>query len=56
MKSSLGQAYLSLGLRFKASKRTDQARHCILEVIDILRECEAEAYLNQANEALDSLA
>ena len=55
MKSSLGQAYLSLGLLYKASKRTDQARQSILEAIEIFRECEAEIYLKQANEALDSL-
>jgi hypothetical protein len=42
-------------LLYKASKRTDQARQSILEAIDIFRECEAEAYLKQANEALESL-
>ena len=51
----LGQAYLSLGLLYKASKRTDQAKQCILEAIDICQECGAEANLKQANEALDSL-
>jgi len=55
MKSSLGQAYLSLGLLYKASKRTDQARQCFLEAIDLFEKCEAETYLKQANEALDSL-
>jgi tetratricopeptide (TPR) repeat protein len=54
-KGFLGQVYLSLGLLYKATKRTDQARQCILKSIDIFRECEAEAYLKQANEALDSL-
>ena len=54
-KSFLGQSYLSMGLLYKASKRTDQARQCILEAIDIFQECEAEAYLKQANEAFDSL-
>ncbi|MBW2608050.1 MAG: AAA family ATPase [Deltaproteobacteria bacterium] len=54
-KSSLGQVHLSLGLLYKASKRTDQARQCILEAINIFQECEAEVYLKQANEALDSL-
>jgi tetratricopeptide (TPR) repeat protein len=56
MKGTLGQVYLSLGLLYKASKRTNQARQCILEAINFFRECEAEAYLKQANEALDSLA
>jgi tetratricopeptide (TPR) repeat protein len=54
-KGFLGQVYLSMGLLYKATKRTDQARQCILKSIDIFRECEAEAYLKQANEALDSL-
>jgi tetratricopeptide (TPR) repeat protein len=51
----LGQTYLSLGLLYKATKRTDQARQCILKAIDLFEECEAEAFLNKANEALDSL-
>jgi len=54
-KGSLGQVYLSQGLLYKASRRTDQARQCILEAINIFQEFEAEAYLKQANEALDSL-
>jgi tetratricopeptide (TPR) repeat protein len=56
LKSHLGAVYLSLGLLYKANRKTDQARQCILEAIDIFRECEAEAYLKQANDALDSLA
>jgi tetratricopeptide (TPR) repeat protein len=55
MKGFLGQAYLSLGLLYKRSKRTDQARQCILESINLFRECEAEVWLKQANEALESL-
>ena len=55
MKGYLGVAYLSLGLLYKATKRTDKARQCILEAINIFQECEAEAYLKQANEAFDSL-
>ena len=54
-KGFLGQAHMSLGLLYKASKRTDQARQCILEAINIFQECEAEVYLKQANEVLDSL-
>jgi class 3 adenylate cyclase/tetratricopeptide (TPR) repeat protein len=53
--SFLGQSYLSLGLLYKASKRTDQSKQCILEAINIFKECEAEVYLKQANEALESL-
>ena len=54
-KGYLGLVYLSLGLLYKATKRTDQARQCILEAINLFQECEAEVYLKQANEALDSL-
>jgi tetratricopeptide (TPR) repeat protein len=54
-RSYLGKARLSPGLLYKATKRTDQARQCILEAIDLFEECEAEAHLKQANEALDSL-
>jgi class 3 adenylate cyclase/tetratricopeptide (TPR) repeat protein len=54
-KSFLGQAHLSLGLLYKATKRTGQARQCILEAINIFKKCEAGVYLRQANEALDSL-
>ena len=54
-KGFLGLAYLSLGLLFKASKRTDQARQCIMEAINIFQECEAEGYIEQANEALASI-
>ena len=55
MKVFLGQVYLSQGLLYKATKRTDQARQCILEAINLFQECEAEGWLKQANEALDSL-
>jgi tetratricopeptide (TPR) repeat protein len=55
VKSHLGVVYLSLGLLYKATKRTDQARQCILEAIDLFEECEAEAHLKQAKEAIDSL-
>jgi class 3 adenylate cyclase/tetratricopeptide (TPR) repeat protein len=51
----LGPAYLDLGLLYKARKRTDQARECISEAINIFKECEAEVYLKQANETLESL-
>jgi tetratricopeptide (TPR) repeat protein len=54
-KSSLGQVYLSLGMLYRATKRMDQARQCILNSIDIFQECEAEGWLKQANEALESI-
>lgn len=54
-KGLLGPVYLSLGRLYKASKRAQHARQCISEAINIFHECQAEAYLKQANEALDSL-
>jgi tetratricopeptide (TPR) repeat protein len=54
-KGFLGRVYLSLGLLYKASKRSEQAKECILEAINIFQEGGAEVWLKQANEALDSL-
>ncbi len=54
-KGYLGQVYLSQGLLYKATKRADKARQCLLEAINLFQECEAESWLKQANEALDSL-
>ena len=53
-KSQLGQTYLSLGSLYKATKRTDQAKQCILEAVDILQECEATGHLKKAKEVLNS--
>ena len=55
VKGYLGLSYLSLGLLYKSSKRTDQAKQCILKAIDLFEECEAEVFLKQANDVLDSL-
>jgi tetratricopeptide (TPR) repeat protein len=55
VKGFLGQVYLSQGLLYKATKRSDQARQAILEAINLFRECEAEIWLKKANEALVSL-
>jgi len=54
-KGQLGMVYLSLGLLHKSTKKTDQAKQCILEAIDLFKECEADGWLKQANEALVSL-
>jgi tetratricopeptide (TPR) repeat protein len=53
-KGYLGQVYLSQGLLYKATKRTDEARQSILEAINLFQECEAGGWLKQANEALNS--
>ena len=54
-KTILGGAYLDLGLLHKAKKRTDKAKQCISEAKKMFEQCEADAYLKQANEALASL-
>jgi tetratricopeptide (TPR) repeat protein len=54
-KGFLGGAYLDLGLFYKARKKTQQARECISEAINIFEKCEAIVYLKQAREALESL-
>jgi len=54
-RSYLGQAHLSLGLLYKAKKKTTEARQNILEAIDLFKECGAEAHLKRAGEALESL-
>jgi tetratricopeptide (TPR) repeat protein len=54
-KSLLGPLHLDLGLLHKAKKRTDKARECLSEAIQIFEQCEAEMYLQQAKEALTSL-
>jgi class 3 adenylate cyclase/tetratricopeptide (TPR) repeat protein len=54
-KGFLGPVYLSLGLLYKASKRTEQARQCIMEAINRFQECDASIYLNQAKEELASV-
>ena len=51
----LGLTYLDLGLLQKAKKRNNQAKKCISEAVKIFEECEAEGYLKQAEEALQSL-
>jgi class 3 adenylate cyclase/tetratricopeptide (TPR) repeat protein len=55
-KSILGRAYLDLYLLHSSKRRKDQARKCISEAIQIFEECEAETYVKQAKEALESLA
>ncbi|MGD8763921.1 MAG: adenylate/guanylate cyclase domain-containing protein, partial [Desulfobacteraceae bacterium] len=54
-KPFLGGAYFNLGLLHTAKKRTDKARQCISEAIKIFEQCEAEIFVHQAKEALESL-
>ena len=54
-KGFLGPVYLDMGLFYRARKKTGQARECILKAIQVFEECEAEVYLAQAKNALESL-
>jgi class 3 adenylate cyclase/tetratricopeptide (TPR) repeat protein len=50
-----GRASLNLGLLHKAKKRTEEARQCMTEAVQLFEACEAEPALKQAKEALASL-
>ena len=52
----MAQSYHSLGLLHTAKKQTDQAKECLSKAIELFKQCEAEVYLQQAKEALASLA
>ncbi len=54
-KGTLGQAYLDLGRLHKAKGRSNKARECFVEAVDILEQCQSEMFLKQAKEALSSL-
>jgi tetratricopeptide (TPR) repeat protein len=51
----MGRAYLDLGLLHKAKRRTDEAKECIAKAAELFEQCEAEVYLQQANEILAAL-
>jgi len=51
----LGQACLDLGLLHKAKKRRSKTRECFSESVVLFEQCQAEAFLEQAREALASL-
>jgi class 3 adenylate cyclase/tetratricopeptide (TPR) repeat protein len=55
LENFLAQAYLDLGLLHKAKKRSDKAKQCISEAVNIFEQCEAEIFVQQAKEALESL-
>jgi class 3 adenylate cyclase/tetratricopeptide (TPR) repeat protein len=54
-KNILAQSYLDLGNLHKTKKRTEIARECISEAIQIFEECEMEVFLKQAKEAIESI-
>ena len=52
---SAGRTYLDLGLLHKSRKRIDKAKESISEAIKIFEDTEAEVFLKQAREELESL-
>ena len=54
-KTIMGGACLDLGLLYKTKKRKDLANKLISEAVKLFEQCEADVYLKQANEALESL-
>jgi tetratricopeptide (TPR) repeat protein len=52
---TMGRAYLNLGLLHQAKKRVEKAKECIAEAIKIFEETEAELFLKQAREVLESM-
>jgi len=54
-KGILGQVKLDLGLLHKIKGRTDEARKCINDAIQLFEECEADVFLKQAKDALEAL-
>jgi len=54
-KGTTGMAYLDLGLLYRTKGKTEQAKKCLSEAIQIFEETEAEGFLKQSKEALASL-
>ena len=50
-----GLACLNLGLLHKAKKRTERARHCLTEAVQLFEECQAETRVEEAKGILASL-
>jgi class 3 adenylate cyclase/tetratricopeptide (TPR) repeat protein len=54
-KGTMGMAYLDLGLLHRTKGKTEQAKKCISDAIEIFEQTEAEEFLKQAREALASI-
>ena len=52
----LGQAHLGLGCLYRSKKRTEKARESILEAIRVFEKIEANGFLKQSKEILNSLS
>jgi tetratricopeptide (TPR) repeat protein len=50
-----GMGYLDLGLFHAATGKRTLSRDCLTKARDLFEQCEAEVYLKQAKEALESL-
>jgi hypothetical protein len=48
-------AYLDLGLLHRMKGKTEQAKKCLSEAVQIFEQSEAEGFLKQAKEAFNSL-
>ena len=51
----IGQSYLNLGFLYRLKKRNDLAKDYFQKAIEMFEKNEAEEFLNQSNEALNSL-
>jgi class 3 adenylate cyclase/tetratricopeptide (TPR) repeat protein len=54
-KGMLGKSYFDLGVLYRSKNKTDEARKCFSEAIEVFERCESEVFLKQAEEALESL-
>jgi len=54
-RSTMGMAYLDLGLLHRMKGKVQPARKCLSEAIGIFEPAEGEGFLKQAQEALASL-
>ena len=50
-----GYSYFDLGLLFKVKGKTNRAREYISKAIQVFEESEAEVYMKEAKEAIESL-
>jgi tetratricopeptide (TPR) repeat protein len=54
-KGTMGRAYFDLGLLYRMKGKTEQAKNCVSEAIQVFEQCEAERSLKLAKEALASI-
>jgi len=54
-KNIIARAYLELGFLFMEKKRIPDARQCLIEAINIFKQCESKFFINQAKETLKAI-